>query len=151
MIFTKIWMYINTKYLSYREFYWANYATGLGASLHELGHTFDLAHTPSGIMARGFDDINKVFIVQRSHGQRCSSRQHSRSNSRERMCSSTSSNSSVESYSGSISTEISRNINRNKDVCFGSPRRKVCIDRYCLEYQLKWRCLLYVVQGEKYV
>lgn len=30
-----------------------------------MGHTFDLAHTPSGIMARGFDDINRFFNVQR--------------------------------------------------------------------------------------
>ncbi|CAG5127577.1 unnamed protein product, partial [Candidula unifasciata] len=48
---------------AYREYYWANYATGLGASLHELGHTFDLAHTPSGIMARGFDDLHKICTV----------------------------------------------------------------------------------------
>ncbi|KAK3753599.1 hypothetical protein RRG08_010018 [Elysia crispata] len=55
---------------AYREYYWANYATGLGASLHELGHTFDLAHTPTGIMARGFDDLHKVFTVQRQHRSR---------------------------------------------------------------------------------
>ena len=47
-----------------REYYWANYSTGLGASLHELGHTFDLAHTPTGVMARGFDDLYRVFITQ---------------------------------------------------------------------------------------
>jgi hypothetical protein len=56
-----------------RETYWGNYATGLGASLHELGHTFDLAHTPTGIMARGFDDIHRVFTVQRSKSSRQSS------------------------------------------------------------------------------
>lgn len=31
-----------------------------------MGHTFDLAHTPKGIMARGFDDINRFFTVQRN-------------------------------------------------------------------------------------
>jgi len=47
----------------FSEFYWANYATGLGAALHELGHTFDLAHSPTGIMARGFDDMHRFFTV----------------------------------------------------------------------------------------
>jgi len=45
------------------EFYWANYATGLGAALHELAHTFDLAHSPTGVMSRGFDDIHRFFTV----------------------------------------------------------------------------------------
>ena len=53
------------KYFLYvcREYYWANYVTGLGASLHELGHTFDLAHTATGVMARGFDDLHKVQFM----------------------------------------------------------------------------------------
>ncbi|KAF8792287.1 putative zinc metalloproteinase-like protein [Argiope bruennichi] len=46
-----------------RGWYWACYSTGLGATLHELGHTFDLGHTNGGIMGRGFDDIHKYFII----------------------------------------------------------------------------------------
>ena len=46
----------------FRGTYWANYATGLGAMLHELGHTLDLSHTESGIMARG-DNIHRFFVL----------------------------------------------------------------------------------------
>ena len=56
---------VNICYVLFRGTYWANYATGLGASIHELGHCFDLAHTPKGIMARGFDDMNCVFTMWR--------------------------------------------------------------------------------------
>lgn len=56
---------VNICYVLLRGTYWANYATGLGASIHELGHCFDLAHTPKGIMARGFDDMNCVFTMWR--------------------------------------------------------------------------------------
>ncbi|XP_076339019.1 uncharacterized protein LOC143240463 [Tachypleus tridentatus] len=47
-----------------RGTHWACYSTGLGATLHELGHTFDLGHSSCGIMGRGFDDIYKFFTVQ---------------------------------------------------------------------------------------
>ena len=47
----------------HRGSYWANYSTTLGAAIHELGHCFDLAHTPHGIMARGHDDMNHFFTV----------------------------------------------------------------------------------------
>ncbi len=46
-----------------RGTYWANCATGIGASLHELGHTFGLPHTDYGIMARGFDRFNRLFMI----------------------------------------------------------------------------------------
>ncbi|GBP71128.1 Putative zinc metalloproteinase YIL108W [Eumeta japonica] len=39
------------------------FATTLGSVLHELGHTFDLGHTKDGIMGRGFDCIDRIFIV----------------------------------------------------------------------------------------
>ncbi|WAR02650.1 YK66-like protein [Mya arenaria] len=109
---------------AYREFYWANYATGLGASLHELGHTFDLAHTPSGIMARGFDDLHKVFIVQRSRGNGSSDHIHERSSSETRSTTSSSSESlSNQGYNREVKVK-DINARRYKDVCYGSPFRK---------------------------
>ncbi|KAF0687233.1 Aste57867_20995 [Aphanomyces stellatus] len=46
-----------------RGTYAANYSTGIGAVLHELGHTLGLGHASHGIMARGFDDMNCLFSV----------------------------------------------------------------------------------------
>uniref|UniRef100_A0A0X3NGN1 Uncharacterized protein n=1 Tax=Schistocephalus solidus TaxID=70667 RepID=A0A0X3NGN1_SCHSO len=46
---------------AHRWTFWANYATSLGTMLHELGHCFDLDHTPEGIMRRGGDDANLVL------------------------------------------------------------------------------------------
>ena len=31
--------------------------------VHELGHTLDLGHTENGIMARGFDDMDRFFTI----------------------------------------------------------------------------------------
>ncbi|XP_067942762.1 uncharacterized protein [Watersipora subatra] len=52
---------------AYRSTYWANYSTGLGAALHELGHTFDLSHTQTGIMSRGFDNMHKFFVMDNAY------------------------------------------------------------------------------------
>lgn len=46
-----------------RGMFWANYSTTLGATIHELGHCFDLPHTPHGIMCRGHDDMNCFYTV----------------------------------------------------------------------------------------
>ncbi|MBN1126340.1 MAG: hypothetical protein JXA82_15150 [Sedimentisphaerales bacterium] len=50
---------------AFRNSFWANYATGLGALLHELGHAFGLVHSgdKEGVMERGFDHINRLFMV----------------------------------------------------------------------------------------
>lgn len=40
----------------------ACFSTTLGAVLHELCHTFDLGHTEDGVMGRGFNNIQNVFL-----------------------------------------------------------------------------------------
>jgi hypothetical protein len=47
---------------NYRGTHGGCLATTLGSVLHELGHTFDLGHTQTGIMGRGFDYIDRVFV-----------------------------------------------------------------------------------------
>ncbi|KAI5716676.1 hypothetical protein M8J76_010430 [Diaphorina citri] len=39
------------------------FSTTLGSVCHEMGHTFDLGHTDSGLMGRGFDYIDRMFIA----------------------------------------------------------------------------------------
>jgi hypothetical protein len=43
---------------------WANYATGLGAVLHELSHALDLLHAIEyrDIVTRGFDHVNRLIM-----------------------------------------------------------------------------------------
>jgi hypothetical protein len=44
---------------------WANYATGLGATEHEMGHCLSLPHPANhqGFMSRGFDQFNRTFAI----------------------------------------------------------------------------------------
>ncbi|KAF6204387.1 hypothetical protein GE061_002728 [Apolygus lucorum] len=37
-------------------------STSLGSVCHEVGHMFNLGHTPTGIMSRGFDNVERVFL-----------------------------------------------------------------------------------------
>ncbi|MCX7048783.1 MAG: hypothetical protein NTX50_25260 [Candidatus Sumerlaeota bacterium] len=50
---------------AFRQTYWANASTGIGATLHELTHAFGLPHDPDplGIMSRGFDQFNRMFTL----------------------------------------------------------------------------------------
>ncbi|XP_044754159.1 putative zinc metalloproteinase YIL108W [Coccinella septempunctata] len=68
-----------TKFLDdsgYRGTLGACFSTSLGSVLHELGHTFDLGHTKSGIMARGFDNIYKVFTPHSEDDRKISTNFH---------------------------------------------------------------------------
>ncbi|XP_066602461.1 uncharacterized protein [Prorops nasuta] len=47
---------------NYRGTHGGCLATTMGSVLHELGHTFDLGHTREGIMGRGFDYVDRVFV-----------------------------------------------------------------------------------------
>ncbi|XP_053593253.1 uncharacterized protein LOC103578937 [Microplitis demolitor] len=49
---------------NYRGTYGGCLATTLGSVLHELAHTFDLGHTREGIMGRGFNYVDHVFIAR---------------------------------------------------------------------------------------
>jgi len=50
---------------AYRGTLWSLASTGIGATLHEMGHTLGLPHSPDGesIMSRGFDHFNRAFTV----------------------------------------------------------------------------------------
>ena len=47
--------------------YWSNATTSVGAAMHELGHTFGLAHPepgdPANLMNRGFDYLNRAIVT----------------------------------------------------------------------------------------
>lgn len=48
----------------FRGTYWANFATGVGSCLHELGHIFGLKHTRYGIMGKGYHNFNRYFMIK---------------------------------------------------------------------------------------
>jgi hypothetical protein len=49
-----------------RHTFWANASTSIGATLHELGHGFDLPHSRDGfdIMTRGFDFFSRFWVLR---------------------------------------------------------------------------------------
>jgi hypothetical protein len=44
--------------------WWKCCNVGIGAFLHEVGHCLGCPHTPSGIMLRGFNNLNRTFTVK---------------------------------------------------------------------------------------
>lgn len=41
----------------------------MGSLIHELGHCLNLAHTKQGIMARGFDDLDRFFVSSEKYDE----------------------------------------------------------------------------------
>ncbi|CAG8455103.1 13367_t:CDS:2 [Ambispora gerdemannii] len=46
------------------ETWWKCCNIGIGAMLHEVGHALTLPHSLSGIMSRGFNNLNRTFTVK---------------------------------------------------------------------------------------
>lgn len=32
--------------------------------MHEVGHSYTLSHTPTGIMSRGYNNLNRTFVAK---------------------------------------------------------------------------------------
>lgn len=50
---------------AFRGTFWSNYSTGIGATLHELGHALGLPNLEEqdDVMQRGFDRFNRIFML----------------------------------------------------------------------------------------
>ncbi|KAI7907358.1 putative peptidase family-domain-containing protein [Cokeromyces recurvatus] len=44
--------------------WWRACNIGMGAMLHEVGHSYTLTHTPTGIMSRGYNNWNRTFVAK---------------------------------------------------------------------------------------
>ncbi|MFT5468070.1 MAG: hypothetical protein ACI8UO_003178 [Verrucomicrobiales bacterium] len=53
-----------------RDNFWGTASTTIGATLHEMGHTFGLPHCqdPFGIMTRGHDHFHRAFVLNDAPG-----------------------------------------------------------------------------------
>ncbi|CAG8583018.1 1795_t:CDS:2 [Paraglomus occultum] len=47
--------------------WWKCCNIGIGAMLHEVGHALTLPHSKSGIMSRGYNNLNRTFTVKEPH------------------------------------------------------------------------------------
>ena len=80
-------------------------------------------------MARGFDDLNKVFIVQRSKGSLLGDQYGGNRRSLSESSSLTGDITEEAGQRGSMQVKvIEPNNRRYKDICFGSPYRKVPLE-----------------------
>ncbi|KAG2231273.1 hypothetical protein INT48_008480 [Thamnidium elegans] len=44
--------------------WWRAANIGLGAMLHEVGHAYTLSHTPTGVMSRGYNNLNRTYVAK---------------------------------------------------------------------------------------
>ncbi|CEP16567.1 hypothetical protein [Parasitella parasitica] len=44
--------------------WWRAANIGMGAMMHEVGHSYTLGHTPTGIMSRGYNNWNRTFVAK---------------------------------------------------------------------------------------
>lgn len=49
---------------NYRRTYGGCFATSLGSLIHEMAHTFDLAHTETGLMGNDIDFVHRFFLTE---------------------------------------------------------------------------------------